>query len=133
MRRKNLSNSIVLLSITLGVTAFCTGCSHTVDVARIQPPYKVTIYGNGTYSPERTLPSGSAQAQDVTTWVESHKSGWSPSLVTYVPYRLLRGEGFELNFQQKTCILNYRTGVGWTQVMRAIDAGDVPPVFDRAP
>jgi hypothetical protein len=128
---RNFANAFASLSMILALIVIGSGCSHTVDVAKIHPPYKISVYENATYSAERILPADSAQAREVSAWVESHKDGWSPSVVTYVPFRLIRGEEFELNFQRKTCTLNYRTGAGRTQVTRSIEDGNIPRVFDQ--
>jgi hypothetical protein len=95
----------------------------------------VTVYEAGAYTPERLIQPRSDQEREIIAWLAAHRSGWSSTLVTYVPSRLIKGQDCELNFTRGACILNYRGG--WfgaqTQVKRPIDEHDVPQVFDQPP
>ncbi len=134
MQRTQISRLLALVPAVVALLVSAAGCIHTVNPAKIAPPYKVTVYEHGAYSPEHVFTADSAEGKQISAWIESHRSGWSLSIDSYAPYRLIRGEQFMLNFGRRLCILNYRGGLGnrWTQVTRQIEERDFPAVFHRS-
>jgi hypothetical protein len=120
-------------ALFVGVPA-CVTAPRTIDAAKLGPTNRIVVYENGKPVIDRVVTAGSPQDRAVTAWLESHASGWRPTLIDYAPVQRVRGESFDLNFQNKQCVLNYRANEGsWLQVMRPIAAGDpIPQVFTRA-
>jgi hypothetical protein len=69
------------------------------------PPYQLTIYDQGQPVVEHKLEAMSPQEQVIAHWIESNRAGWKPSSGKQPPGRVVKGEGFTLNFTEDTCYL----------------------------
>jgi hypothetical protein len=126
MRRLNyilLAAVMFLACVSLGIGCIATA-SHTVEMAQFRAPYRVEASMEGL---DRTLAPRSPGAQAVAAWLAAHEGGWSPSLITYAPGRVVRGEGFNLNLLPGgLCVLNYGPigSPAWQQVVRRVSAAE---------
>jgi hypothetical protein len=120
-------------ALLLGVSA-CVTAPRTINVANLGRADRIEVYENGKPVLDRVVTAGSAPDRAVTSWLESHATGWRPTLVTFAPVRHVRGESFDLNFLTDQCVLNYRLSKNgnWIQVIRPLEADDpIPRVFRR--
>ncbi len=95
------------------IGCLCVGCSTVskgIDIAQLPPPYTVIIYENGHPTVERTIAEDSGEAQLIAKWLESNRTGWTVTPVTYAPSRLIRGDSFSLNVSRDRCVLNCTEG-----------------------
>lgn len=75
---------------------------------------------------ERALAAGSLAERSVSAWLAAHPDGWSSSLVTYAPDRVVRGEGFDLNvLPDGRCVLNDESADNPRQVTRRVGAAEL--------
>ena len=105
----------------------CSTVSKELDIARLPPPYRVSIHDEGRPISERDIVAGSQDAQNITQWLESNKSGWAPTYVTYAPSRIVHGDSFSLNFTNNMCIVNYDEG----QFYKKANASVLGSLFDK--
>ena len=107
-----------------------------IDLTKIAPPYRIDVHKGGTPVFERAIARDSDEERAITGWFKGHKTKWHWTLDTVAPSRRVRGEGFDLNFSGRSCVLNYRTGPKgrWNQVVRDLDKGDpIPKIFHVVP
>lgn len=69
------------------------------------PPYEVVTYDRGRPIAERKLEAMSPEEQVIARWIEMNRQGWRPSTAKQGPGRVVKGEGFTLNFTEDTCYL----------------------------
>jgi hypothetical protein len=124
--------SWIVAGIVVGMF-LCIGCSlvsSRIPVASYSARFKVQVYEHGQDSPARTIEAGSTEERLVRDWLTEHDRGWTPSLVTFVPYKTIKSEHFELNFHTNRCVLNDDDRV--RQLVLTLEPGDSPPdVFRR--
>lgn len=107
-----------------------------VDLTKIAPPYRIDVYRGGSPQFERAIARDSEEERAITAWLKRHKSKWHRTFDTVAPSRRIRGEGFDLNFSGRSCILNYRAGPNgrWVQMFCDLDKGDpIPKIFHVVP
>ena len=46
-------------------------------------------------------------ASEIHAWLDTNRTGWSPSLVTYVPLDFICGKGFLLQVKEDFLVMNY--------------------------
>ena len=101
----------------------CASFSQTVDITKVRPPYRVVVYDQGGPVLRKEITRESEDEATITRWLESNKSGWRATPVTYAPKRLIDGDGFSINFLDGGCVINYSTagiGNGGVQLYKAI-------------
>jgi hypothetical protein len=110
MRMRYLLTGVAFLSACIGIAVGCLFFKgHTVEVARLRGPYQVEVHAGGRLVTERAIAPGSPEERAVADWLAAHSSGWSPSIVSYAPTRVVRGAGFTLNLLPSgRCVLNYQ-------------------------
>jgi hypothetical protein len=123
------------LVMPLPVVLAVLGCSspRALPVSRFRPPYRIEVHDAGAVVFDRAVPPG-PEEEEISRWIQSHSAGWRPTTVTYAPVRRIRGSGFDLNFLEGRCVLNYRANPkgDWVQLSRSIESYDpVPAVFAR--
>lgn len=87
---------------------FLPGCfapPKNLNVTKMGPPYQVVFYDQGRPAGERELPAMSEEEQIIAHWIEANRQGWKPSSANRAPGRVIKGEGFTLNFTEDTCYL----------------------------
>lgn len=117
--------SAAVLSIA-GLAAGCSVVPTGIDAAHLPPPYEITVPGKAR-SQGYHVTAGSDQAELIAKWLDANKWGWTPSVVTYVPQRVIRGESFDLNFCEDRCVLTTRDG----QFTKKADASVLAPIFEK--
>jgi hypothetical protein len=124
--RRYIVVALVALLVAAGVGVGClTTTPRAVEPARLRGPYRVQVYRGGQPVRESALAPGSAEERAVCDWLAAHSDGWQPSLVTYAPGRLVRGDGFNLNLPPGgLCVLNYDLSDHPQQVVRQVVAVD---------
>jgi hypothetical protein len=125
-RRWYVAVALAALLIAAGVGVGCLATApRAVEPAQLRGPYHVQVYRGGQPVREFDLAPGSAEERAVADWLASHPDGWRPSLVTYAPGRVVRGNGFNLNLLPGgLCVLNYSLSDRPQQVVRQVAAAD---------
>jgi hypothetical protein len=85
-----------------------TGCfapPKNLNVMHMGPPYQVAVFDQGRPVGERKLEAMSRDEQIIAQWIEANRQGWKPSTANHPPGRVVKGEGFTLNFTEDTCYL----------------------------
>jgi hypothetical protein len=128
-RTRYLLTGVALLLACIGIGVGCLfTAGHTVEVARLRGPCDVEVHAGGRLVGERAIAPGSPEERAVADWLAAHNSGWSRSIVSYAPGRLVRGAGFTLNLLPGgRCVLNYEPAGGgsWVQVERQASETEV--------
>lgn len=108
--------------IAAGVGFGClSNAPRAVESSQLRGPYRVEVYQGGQPTIERAVAAGSAEEKAVTDWLTVHRDGWSPSVVSYAPSRVVRGDGFNLNLLPNgLCVLNYDLSGSPRQVTRSL-------------
>jgi len=137
-RRWRLAKALigVVVGLSMGVAGCQTLGHRSVDLTRLTSPDRVEIYQGGRTVAEHAVVPGSPEDSSISRWLQAHKSGWRTDYNSYAPGRRIVGDGFDLNFSGRVCVLNYdRDGRGdWVQVSRSVDDSDSPPaVFGLDP
>ena len=85
-------------------------CTHELPLSVFEvQKLKLYVYskdGGVTCSLER----GSPQYERLRRWVEQNREGWKPSPATYIPGKVVSGDGFGLNFLNNFAVFNYAGG-----------------------
>jgi hypothetical protein len=104
-----MKNRLGFWLFTFGCAAcYLTGCfapPKNLNVMHMGPPYQVTAYEQGQPVGERKLEPMSNEEQVIAHWIEANRQGWTPSKANRAPGRVVKGEGFTLNFTDDTCYL----------------------------
>ena len=85
--------------------------------------------------PGQSFPQSRSEDRAIAAWLQSHDSGWRPTLVDSAPGKRVRGAGFDLNSQTNQCVLNDRVDEKGhrSQVVRPIKPDDpISQVWARA-
>ncbi|VTR99424.1 hypothetical protein [Tuwongella immobilis] len=115
----------LLIAAGLGIGCLATA-SRAVEIAQLRGPYRVQVYQDGHPVRESTFAPGSAEERAIADWLAAHPDGWQRSLVTYVPGRMVRGDGFSLNLLPNgLCVLNDDLSAHPQQLVRQLPAADV--------
>lgn len=98
-----LSTAVVCCaSISL---AGCFAPPKNLNVMHMGPPYQIAFYDRGRPIGERKLEAMSNEEQIIAQWIEANRQGWRPSTANQPPGRVVKGDGFTLNFTEDTCYL----------------------------
>ncbi len=127
MRRHRVALLVgVALLALAGVGVGCLAtASRSIEVARLRGPYRVEVHAEGRLAEQWALVAGSPAERSVTAWLATHPDGWSSSLVTHAPGRVVRGKTFNLNLlPDGQCVLNYGSADGPRQVTRQVSAAE---------
>ena len=128
--------SLILLCCLVCGLAGCFSAPLNLNVMHMGPPYRITAYERGQPVGERRLEAMSADEQAIAQWLEADRKGWRPGgFSQQPPGRVVQGDGFTLNFTEKTCVLTIApdpkakgTGKGKTEpiiLQRRLTPGDL--------
>ena len=133
--RNRAQLSLVWLCFLSGGLVGCFAKPMNLNVMRMGPPYQITAYDHGQAVGQRTIVALSSEEQVIARWLEANRRGWRPSLGNHPPGRVIKGDGFTLNFTENLCILNISpdphakgTGKGKTEpivLQRRLTPGDL--------
>jgi hypothetical protein len=125
-RRRYLLIAFLGVLIAVGVGAGCLATApRAVESSYLRGPFRVEVHRGGQPVSERPLAAGSAEEKAVADWLAAHGDGWSLSLVTYAPNRVVRGDGFNLNLlSDGRCVLNYDLSGSPRQVLRSVSPAE---------
>lgn len=104
--RPSISTSAVLFCVIL--CSSTTGCSmkaQNLNASKMGPPYEITVFDHGKPVAKRKLKAMSADEQAIAHWIEANRRGWRPTFSNQAPNRVVKGEGFTLNFNDKECVI----------------------------
>jgi hypothetical protein len=121
---------------SLGAIIGSPGCSfipHTISVGNLGPPNKLLVYDGGHLKSERAIDPNSPEAKEFAEWLRGHKSGWTSTIATYAPTRLVEGDKFTFDFKGDWCVIGYRSGPFDFQCRRLIDPHDPLPALLTSP
>lgn len=97
----------VLLCMAI-LCASATGCmspAKNLNATKMGPPYEITAFEKGKPTSHRKLKAMSADEQSIAQWIEANRHGWRPTFSDEAPKRVVKGEGFTLNFTDDKCIM----------------------------
>ncbi len=97
--------SLVLFCVVSGSFAGCFAKPMNLNVMKMGPPYQITAYDQGQPVGQRAIVAMSGEEQVIARWLEANRRGWRPSLGSHPPGRVIKGDGFTLNFTEKMCVL----------------------------
>lgn len=97
---------LVLMCFASGLLSGCMAKPLNLNVMHMGPPYKITAYDRGYPVGERPIMAMSGEEQTIARWLEANRHGWRPSSGNFPPGRVVKGDGFTLNFTEKICVLN---------------------------
>lgn len=83
----------------------CFAPPKNLNVMHMGPPYRVSVFDQGRPVGERKLEAMSQEEQIIARWIEANSHGWKPSTANVPPGRVIKGEGFTLNFTEDTCYM----------------------------
>lgn len=128
----------ILLWTTALALSGCFSPMKNLNVMRMGPPYQVTAYQQGQPIAERKLDAMSAEELVIARWIEANREGWRPSHTNAPPGRVIKGDGFTLNFTEDMCYLyippdptasnKHRKGKGITEpilMQKRLTPGDI--------
>ena len=98
--------SLLLLCLAGSGLAGCFAKPLNLNITRMGPPYQITAYHQGQPIGQRPIDAMSNEEQIIARWLEANRRGWRPSLGNHPPGRVIKGDGFTLNFTDELCILN---------------------------
>lgn len=104
MNRATQLKLILLCTIGFSLTG-CFAHPKNLNVMQMGPPYQITAYEKGQPVGQRDLAAMSPDEQVIARWIEANRQGWRPSSANTPPGRVVKGEGFTLNFTEDTCYL----------------------------
>jgi hypothetical protein len=114
-------NSVPSLLIIAVMTSLTVACDRTVTLQiPVDENLELEIHrydSTGSLGERCEIEAGSSEIARVADWLDGHRSGWEPSVVTYAPRVVIRGSDFTLNFIDDLTILNNDEG----QFIHAVD------------
>lgn len=63
-------------------------------------------FSGGSKSQERELLKDSVEFKELLQWIDAHTNSWKPSIVSFAPKTIVRGDSFTLNFLRSKVVLN---------------------------
>jgi hypothetical protein len=104
--RMKLSRCIALtLILYSGFVSGCMGPMKNLNASKMGPPYEITVFEKGKPVSKRKLKALSADEQAIAQWLETNRHGWRPTFGTQTPSRVVKGDGFTLNFTDHECVI----------------------------
>lgn len=97
---------LLLIAVVSGSLTGCFAKPLNLNITRMGPPYQIVAYDHGQPVGGRDVVALSSEEQVIARWLEANRRGWRPSLGNHPPGRIIKGEGFTLNFTENLCILN---------------------------
>ena len=95
----------VLVCCVIGSVVGCFAPPKNLNVMHMGPPYQIAVFNQGHPVGERKLEAMSPDEQVIAHWIEANRQGWKPSSANRQPERVVKGDGFTLNFTEDTCYL----------------------------
>lgn len=101
----------------------CVSCDVRIpELGRVR---SVTVFNAGRHLIEKSTEADSREDRVIRDWLRQNRTGWSPSVVSYAPATVIRGDDFSIKLFETGCVLNYkhpRTG-DWHQVTKSFQRG----------
>lgn len=95
----------IALILLAGTSSGCFAPAKNLNVTKMGPPYEITAFEQGKPIGRRKLAAMSADEQVIAQWLETNRQGWRPTSRDVPPQRVVKGDGFTLNFTENECIM----------------------------
>jgi hypothetical protein len=119
--------TLIVICIAAGVVAIWQTRSPIkplIDLA--SPGCSLVCYVNGFPSRTVHLEPDSTVISLVDTILKNKERVWRPSLYSYAPVILLRGETYSVNFQKSRVVVNFRDTSGhWRQAVSELTSQEI--------
>lgn len=103
--RLTISLCIVVALVLAGGTGGCTMAAKNLNASKMGPPYEIAVFEKGKPVSKRKLQAMSEQEQAIAHWIEANRHGWRPTFGNQAPSRVVKGDGFRLNFTDTDCVV----------------------------
>lgn len=85
----------------------CMMAARNVNASRMGPPYEIAVFEKGKPVSKYKLKAMSEQEQAIAHWIEANSHGWRPTFGNQTPGRVVKGDGFSLNFTETECVATF--------------------------